>query len=82
MRGAKAVGVEANVSGVFSEPVRRASLTRSTVKLVRKGTSDRAAGPAGLRRGAAPGDDRPDRGAAPAHDVPGGPDHDGAGPGR
>ncbi len=24
--------------GVFSEPVRRASLTRSTVKLVRKGT--------------------------------------------
>jgi len=39
VRGARAVGVEANVSGVFSEPVRRASLTRGTVKLVRKGTS-------------------------------------------
>jgi hypothetical protein len=38
VRGAKAVGVEADVSGVFSEPVRRASLTRGTVKLVRKGT--------------------------------------------
>jgi subtilisin-like proprotein convertase family protein len=38
VRGAKAVGVAANVSGVFSEPVRRASLTRTTVKLVRKGT--------------------------------------------
>jgi subtilisin-like proprotein convertase family protein len=38
VRGAEAVGIEADVSGVFSEPVRRASLTRSTVKLVRKGT--------------------------------------------
>jgi hypothetical protein len=38
VRGAKAVRVGANVSGVFSEPVRRASLTRSSVKLVRKGT--------------------------------------------
>jgi hypothetical protein len=46
VRGARAVGVEANVSGVFSEPVRRASLTRSTVKLVPKGT--RAALPARL----------------------------------
>ena len=39
VRGAKAVGVKANVCGVFTEPVRRASLTRRTVKLVRKGTS-------------------------------------------
>jgi hypothetical protein len=46
VRGAKAVGVEADVSGVFSEPVRRASLTRGTVKLVRKGT--RTAVPARL----------------------------------
>jgi subtilisin-like proprotein convertase family protein len=38
VRGATAVGVDALVSGVFSEPVRRASLTRSTVKLLRKGT--------------------------------------------
>ena len=38
VRGAKAVSVNANVSGVFSEPVRRASLTRTTVKLMRKGT--------------------------------------------
>ena len=38
LRGAKAVGVDAVVSGVFSEPVRRASLTRTTVRLVRKGT--------------------------------------------
>jgi subtilisin-like proprotein convertase family protein len=36
VRGATAVGVEENVPGIFSERVRRASLTGSTVRLVRQ----------------------------------------------
>ena len=46
VRGATAVRIDADVSAVFSERVRRASLSSTTVKLVRQGT--RAALPARL----------------------------------